>query len=582
MRKIFTLSALAVLTALSASAALPKAMLENAKATMVRSEVHNQVNRQKVEMTKDVREAARKHRAPVRRQEIPAPSDADKIIETPPTGTTTTMTKTGMGMAYSWFGLVVEPLNGSLVDVVRCDNNEVYINNPFSLSLMPGWLKGTVDGNKISIKLPQLVNVDEWDYGDGDVEVYRDYCVVMEYGEDEEGWYYFPADNQTYTMTIQADGTITADDPELMLGMCDYFDPEEVGEENGGWAWQILGDILESYVPFDAKALEVPSDVTFEEWYLCDDYLARPVSVGISGDKIYIKGLCDLAPELGDAAVVGTITDGKATFANGQYLGVFEDYLNTIYFMTGDLEEVYDEEYDETYESLVKSDELVFAYDAEKKSLRAVNAGFCMSVDPELMYYFTVTNNPYIHVQDPNATIVAPKSPFDVYYYEAYPEWDEPAEIDFSLPNIDVDGNVLDLSNIYYNILIDGEPMTFYPDEYEGLDDEITDVPYGYYCDGGIFGYPEDGYNIVYIYSEGYDTIGVRTVYKDGDTVLYSEPVILVINESKVNGVELGESVSAEYYDLQGRRVSPAAKGLLIKKEIKADGSFKATKVMKK
>ena len=41
------------------------------------------------------------------------------------------------------------------------------------------------------------------------------------------------------------------------------------------------------------------------------------------------------------------------------------------------------------------------------------------------------------------------------------------------------------------------------------------------------------------------------------------------------------EAVATEYYDLSGRRVSAAEKGVTIKVEKYADGTSKATKVMK-
>ena len=52
--------------------------------------------------------------------------------------------------------------------------------------------------------------------------------------------------------------------------------------------------------------------------------------------------------------------------------------------------------------------------------------------------------------------------------------------IEAVLSNATAKGEFLDTRRIYYNLSFDDEEYVFYPDEYVNIDEEMTDVPYGF------------------------------------------------------------------------------------------------------
>ena len=52
--------------------------------------------------------------------------------------------------------------------------------------------------------------------------------------------------------------------------------------------------------------------------------------------------------------------------------------------------------------------------------------------------------------------------------------------VQLSLTRASEDGNYLNPSKLYYNMYLDDEKYTFYPDEYPEKIEDLTDVPYSY------------------------------------------------------------------------------------------------------
>jgi len=131
------------------------------------------------------------------------------------------------------------------------------------------------------------------------------------------------------------------------------------------------------------ELVEVPTSATIEnDWSLEgvsfdgeDEYLEQhAVKVAFDGDDIYVQGLAYFFPE---AWVKGTIANGKATFATGQYVGVDE----------------YGKEFIIGIDTLGNAVDFVFAYDAENHRL-TLDPDCCYAenetkddVDPFLYWY---------------------------------------------------------------------------------------------------------------------------------------------------------------------------------------------------
>lgn len=157
------------------------------------------------------------------------------------------------------------------------------------------------------------------------------------------------------------------------------------------------------------------------------------------------------------------------------------------------------------------------------------------------------------------------------------------AGFQFELPAVDVDGNFIDPSKIYYNIYFDGseEPETLSPDDYQNLTEEMTNVPYDF----------SDNYDFLcggtthtfYFYVAEYNNIGVSQTYTGGGETHRSN-IVWATNPTSIKGVSSdSKSVkSVNYYDLSGRQVSAPAQGLYIKTITYTDGSKKNVKRMAK
>ena len=150
------------------------------------------------------------------------------------------------------------------------------------------------------------------------------------------------------------------------------------------------------------------------------------------------------------------------------------------------------------------------------------------------------------------------------------------------------EGNLHNPDKLFYNIYFDGELFTFYPDEYKGIKDEMTDVPMNFtdYNDFMVSGQM----HTVYFFLQGITSVGVQEVYKDGDKAYKSNLMSYTVNEDGTltgidrNIVNKGEAnvKSVSYTDLSGRTISQPQRGIYLKTVKFADGSQKTVKYLKR
>lgn len=175
--------------------------------------------------------------------------------------------------------------------------------------------------------------------------------------------------------------------------------------------------------------------------------------------------------------------------------------------------------------------------------------------------------------------------------------------VEFVLPNVSTDGTPLEFSGLSYRVLFDNEPYIF---QYVPATDDHS--AYYWKLEGqapmewvaetfteswDFTTYSKDDKNEatrhrIYIYGMGHDTktAGVQSRYKRGTKYYEStitEVTPIIPPEALESGVasvaeEMGD---AQYFDLQGRRASADAKGILVRKATLTDGSCKVTKVIR-
>lgn len=494
----------------------------------------------------------------------------------------------GGGAYYSFWGYIIDTTQGGTSIKIVTNGNDVYMENPISQGQVEGgtWVKGTLEGNKIHMPVKQCVIYSEEEgYGYMTAALRAD----VQYDEDADEYYlnYEMTDETEVTFTINEDGTITLDhqsvvDPET--GLADWIYGLVYTDD---LAWSQLGDYNSVYTPFDGDYATIPADAATEQWAMMykdeNNYSsAHLCDVAIVGDKMYIAGMSKADPE---AAMVGTIADGKVTFASDQYIGLSTGYVSYGVFANVTTEQVWDDWYEEYYdmESFEYLPEYSFTYDAENKMLTSaddvafvVNAG----KGEEEILYITLAKAPKFNYYEEVPAIPADpefldySNYFDDYGYDM---------ISCNVKLEDVNGKYMNQDKVFYTIYVkiddEVEPFVFYADEYAGFAelgiDEMTEVPVNFTVLDD-YGYEDISASAsgICLYQTGFDDYGIQTIYYGGN---YRSKSNIVWASGEVSNVATTEddiiatgisNVSttgkAAIYDLQGRQLQKMQKGLNI------------------
>ena len=510
------------------------------------------------------------------------------VIYEQPEGELTGYTRGG-GAYYSFWGYILETTQGGTSIKIVTNGNDVYMENPISQAPVEGgsWVKGTLDGNKIHVPLKQCTLYSEeegWGYM---TATFRPEVV---YDEDADETYldYVMTDEKEVVFTINEDGTVTLDHQSEMneYGYADWIYGLAYTDSK---VWAQLGDFNSVYTPFHGEYATIPEGLNKETWAMMykddNDYSsARMVDVAIDGDKMYIAGMSEYDPE---ATMVGTISDGKVTFASDQYMGLSSGYISYGVFANITTKLVYDEYYDEEMEmtDFEYLPEYSLAYDAENKSLVSdekvafiLNAG----EGAEDILYVTMAKHPKFNYFEE-----VPAIPADPEFFEVS-EWFDDYGYDIISCNVlleDVNGKYMNQDKVYYTIWveIDGEKEQFVFDafDYVGFEelgiDQMIEVPVNFVAlDAEDYEDIAASASTICIYQTGFDDFGIQTIYYGGgvraqsNIVWASEKVDEVATteeelESAVGISNVNTSNKANgIYDLQGRKLQKLHKGVNI------------------
>lgn len=516
-------------------------------------------------------------------KQVKGPSADDKIIRNPlPDVPRETMVKNGWGWAYTDAGnMMCQNSTGSVNLVVR-QYNQIFMSNPMSLIPVEGWLEGTIEGDVVTLKLPQYVQQRKVQTSGKPAKIYNDYIVALDYGEDEEGGWYFPCPDQTYRFIIQEDGSWVPEDDTVMLGHCVWVDPKDYGvDEEPQWDWQGAGDIYLYLSSVPDKTVVSPEDLNYVDYNLIYNNIYQGIEVGFDNNDVYFKGLCTFDPSLKDALVKGTLKDGKIILPTGQYFGISEEYLNTIFFMTGE-SSVNTDENGASFRKFNMNDELVFEYDADKHLMTSTD-DYCMSVTMAEPYYYDFVLDPVIREADPNLEV---KELLQPVYWDFYPQNDEyglPNQVVFIIPQVSAEFIPLDTNRIFYQVFVDGELFEFLPDEYERLTEPMTNVPFGFNDDWDFYG--EGALQYAYIAPFDVESLSVRTLYTNNDGSTIYSPMLYYIGTDpsgiRNKTTDRATVLSTEWCDLTGSRIVAPGKGISIRLERMSDGTTHSSLIAK-
>ena len=452
------------------------------------------------------------------------------------------------------------PDDGYASEVVFAADGNVYIKDIITAYAFDTYVKGSMKDNVITVKLPQpIIDLD------GQL-VYIDQLIESE----EDGIkVYTPVGKESELLFDYQDGSLIQKDANFIFGLT-------LGGEALGAADRDL-----RLIDVKDQPASLPDGTACQTWKMRDwSGTITDVQVAINGNDIYLGGLTDGYFE--NDWVKGSIQGKQVVFPSHQYYGLLvTEYSSAyLYYLAADIDSVYNELWGEYEYFYVPTEAITFDYDAEKQTISSKQT-MLVNIGPNYVNYAFCYDEPYIIHQKELTHATRPLNPSITNFMDYTEMWGYGA-MSFTLPLEDVEGNILNENNIYYNVYVDDELFTFNPDEYMGLEESMTDIPYSF-ADSN---YDIQAYGASHSFTfflTGYERIGVQSIHKIGDEVAKSD---IVYSDGTATAIrtatqEDAECVSETYTDLSGRRVAVPSKGLYIRSMKMSDGSICSMKIMK-
>lgn len=492
------------------------------------------------------------------------------VITEAPKGETVQYSRSSYSFYYSWLGLGVEQVEGNITDVVFGEDGAVYIKNPIAEYSTDSYIKGTLKDDVITVELPQAV----LDY-DGEIYYADLQKIVIDWSASSVT--YEPAENQTLKFSYK-DGVITQlDGEDIYLSLAD---------EEGSWTGYGDTDIV--LTPFKDESIKTVDLPGKEYVFTYGDGEGHFVTIAKDESNVYIKG----AIEDTNSWIKGSISGDKVSF-EAQPLGALGSsaaYLIPTKVAT--VTEYYEGYGEYSYTVYVPIDKIEFTYDSSADKYvsseeYALTAYGTLTTDT-LEYTLASYENPAFVTQGDvsNAVPATPEIRAFYDYFESYGK----SFVYYIIPKTSVDGDFLDTNKLFYNIFFDGEVVTFDTELYD-VEEEITDIPYAYESTYDFYG-AGTGKSLT-IYSQGFENIGVQTIYRPEEgkeirsalfeyNIETEETFIDGESTTGVSNIAADKAVKSEvYYDLTGRRVVNPENGLYIKKVTYEDNTVKVSKIAK-
>ncbi len=499
-----------------------------------------------------------------------APQVNDEIIFDVPEGELSWLDRTCDGFVKQAYEAIHSQILGSVVQMVEGEDGYVYLSHMASEYPVNTWTRFEREGNTLVMNGVQAIYVEYDEDYDEELTVYLA-PMKVEINENNVGTFVVPEDCR-YVFNIGEDGSLTSADPKMLLGVCVHT-PDETVEGNNVWIWRGFGDRDIKMTEAKGEPVALPEGLDVANWVMFDGYMNNFVQVAIDGEDFYVNGVDRSLPE---AWIKGKIADGKVTFPSGQYLGADMEIYYYSYFCGAEFSEEEDED-GSVIAVASYADSAIFDYDAEIGKL-TMERGYIINSTPKELFPLYFYDNVTIGLQHRNPEI-APKAPYDLEYY--YDDWGQ--SVWFMLPNVDEEGNILFVDNLYYEIYVNGELQYFDIIDEDWNVENTSRVPY-MYDDWNDFwvatSNPED--HTVYLYYDGdVNSIVIRSIYvNENGEDLYSEPAYW--GDPVAVGEIGGENVpvAVRWYDLQGRPVNGKISGVAVRVAEYSDGSVVRSKVI--
>lgn len=472
-------------------------------------------------------------------------------VEERPAGASELIERSSVGYEAFW-GLMEEyPEPGLVVEKVQGDDGKIWFDNPLSRYPLDSWIYGTLDGDVLTIPGGQCVG---WAWTEDD-DMVKAYIAAVRWNDDDLGGWCWPCEDPDFRLKVKGD-VMVAEDSTICLGLCTY------NESTGEYEWLNYADRYVTYAPNEGVPVQAPEGET-ERWALTNpDGTGWLVNVLTAPYALYVQGICSVLPE---SWVRIDIEADKAVLHPGQYLGVGDD-RRYLYACAGIVEEWYDEVWDEYFDKVFPTEKLIFGYDAESRVLEATDGALLFATSAQPAKVESYVDRPHIAFQH-RIPGTPPANPSKLGY-SAYDDYIGSGMFWFDIPCVDVDGNLLDTSHLYWRLWVDEEIYEFVRDEdYWNLPkEEMTLIPWGMNLYGNFFATGIS--HSMTFYFDGFDSLGVQSVYLDPELdgeMAKSDVIVGVVNDSGVASMESDDVSDAPVYSLQGIRVSNPAHGIYIR-----------------
>lgn len=500
------------------------------------------------------------------------------------------------------------PIQGyAVASEINWDGNDAYFYNIITAAPMGSYVKASMKDGKLVLPMGQTVN----DY-DGEEEYVLNLGLLRPIFTEDSGsiyiWFEYSDDYDNVTYSVSKNGTLDLENlpakypdsvaelygfPNYVIGY--YFSDD--------YLWSGYCDVFQAYDRFDFERVVLPENLPSTTLaYIADSILAdyngkTGVIVTVYEDKannaLYFQGM---SPYLPEAVFKGDIMDDGTTVevAPNQFIGI----EGGLYFVITSTAYINDKGQMDSDES--QNAKFILERDDAGNiiSIKASNSPYFLAFNDDPFYFYDVDSFQGIEMTAQADFPGVPSTPYDAFY-GPYADLMGANFIFFRLSSFADNGDIIDVSKLYYQIFMNGEVVefeqSFGPDlldeettMYFGIKEPTTLVPYTFandidlYQDGG-------GTFVVGLYAEGIDTVGAQAVYiwdgketRGGLLTIDTESGKQTITpgDAGVASFNVEDVKSVEYFDLQGRKVSNPSHGLFVKKYHMKDGSSRSTKVI--
>lgn len=500
----------------------------------------------------------------------------EKPITEKPKGEVVNLYRTSEGY-YAFFGNAKPyKAHGEWSRMVFAEDGAVWLENPISSLYSKTWIKGyRAQGDTIAFDLPQVIYEETFDGVTSKGKLYK--MIAEE--TDKYGTYVKDEDSQTLKY-LWKDGKLTLC-KDMACGMCtptggwsgfgeNYF--EGINIENN------TTKPSENAKVYDGLMLYLDLNDQAQQW---------PVKYAIDGDDVYLG---NLSTNLKGYWIKGTMKNNEVTFPSTSLVGIDTTTVCYAYASRVDYSTAYTA-YGDPYDStFVVNEPLVFTYDPAANTLNSkqkmgIHQSDGVREPLKSTDIFDVYRVPLISpwVEKPNSPLPPKFSAVMPWITDMTPNY---SGVEFLLSYYSVDGNYLDPSKLYYSFYIDGEMVTFTPEEYLNVTKEMDLVPYTF-DDDYQFYKVSDNTRRLYYYHQPKEKIGLEALYVDevdGKPVTYSSGISeYYFNATGINNTTLEESnvKSITFTDLSGRQILRPGKGVYIRTITMKDGTKQSKKVVR-